>query len=110
MDNENDMRNFSFIRQADWSTGDAFFTTELPHKLQVGSLVKVSNVISTNNTTGVAGSAYNGEFTVTGITSANQFEVAGTSYNPGFFNNNTSNRITTLPTFQKISGNVNFYI
>ena len=110
LNNENEMRNFSFIRNANWNGGTASYATELPHHLSIGTKVQINNVISSNNTTGVAGSAYNGEFTVTGITSANQFEVAGTSYNPGFFNNNTSNRITTLPTFQKISGNVNFYI
>ena len=110
MDNENDMRNFSFIRQADWNSGDAFFTTELPHKLQVGAKVKINNVISTNNTTGVAGSAYNGEFNVTGIVSANQFKVTGTTYDPGYFTNDTSQRTTSLPTFQKIQGTSNLYI
>ena len=110
LNNENEMRNFSFIRNANWLGGTASYATELPHRLSVGTKVQINNVISTNNTTGVAGSAYNGEFTVTGITSANQFEVAGTSYNPGLFTNDTSNRVTTLPTFQKISGNVNFYI
>ena len=110
LNNENEMRNFSFIRNANWSAGTASYATELPHNLTVGTKVQINNVISTNNTTGVAGSAYNGEFTVTGITSANQFEVTGTSYDPGYFTNNTSNRITTLPTFQKTSGNVNFYI
>ena len=110
MDNENEMRNFSFIRQADWNSGDAFFTTEVPHHLQVGAKVKINNVISTNNTTGVAGSAYNGEFNVTGIVSANQFKVDGTSYDPGYFNNDTSQRTTSLPTFQKISGTTNLYI
>jgi len=110
LNNESDMRNFSFIRKTGWNNGTASYTTELPHNLSVGAKVKINNVISTNNTTGVAGSAYNGEFTVTGITSANQFEVAGTTYNPGLFTNDTSNRITTLPTFQKLTGNVNFYI
>ena len=110
LNNENEMRNFSFIRNANWSGGTASYATELPHGLCVGTKVKINNVISTNNTTGVAGSAYNGEFTVTGITSANQFEVSGTSFDPGYFLNNTSNRITTLPTFQRITDNVNFYI
>lgn len=110
MSNENEMRNFSFIRQADWNNGTALFTTELPHLVSIGSKVKITNVTSTNNTTGVAGSAYNGEFTVTGINSANQFKVNGTTYDPGYFTNDTSQRITSLPTFQKIEGTSNLYI
>ena len=58
----------------------------------------------------MAGSAYNGEFNVTGIISANQFRVAGTTYDPGYFTNDTSQRTTSLPTFQKLQGNTNLYI
>ena len=108
--NENDMRNFSFIRHADWDNGTASYTTELPHHVSVGAKIEIENVISTNNTTGVGGSAYNGSFTVTGITSANQFVVEGTSYDPGYFNSDTSSRVTTLPTFKKITSNANLYI
>ena len=57
-----------------------------------------------------AGSFYNGEFNVTGIISANQFRVAGTTYDPGYFTNDTSQRTTSLPTFQKLQGNTNLYI
>jgi len=110
MSNENEMRNFSFIRHADWDNGVAQYTTETPHGLSVGAKVLVENVISTNNTTGAAGSAFNGTFTVSGITSANAFQVNGTSYDSGDFTNNVSNRTTSLPTYKRVEGGRNIFI
>ena len=56
-------------------------------------------------------SGFNGEFTVTGITSANQFVVTGGSnIDPGQFNNNVSLRTTTLPTFKRLETNNAFSI
>ena len=101
MTNETDMRNFSFLRQANWSGGTSYYTSEKPHGLVVGTEVTIKNVKSTNNLTGVANSAYNGNFVVAGISSANTFYVTGPTVDPGFFNNNTSLRDTSLPTFQK---------
>ena len=74
--------------------------TELPHHLTVGSEVEIANVISANNTVGVAQSGYNNTFTVTGISSARQFTVA-TTVDPGEFQTNTNSRTTSLPTFKR---------
>ena len=110
MTNETEMRNFSFIRKAEWSGGDAYYTTELPHQLTIGSRVKVVNTTSTNNVLGVGNSGFNGTFTVTGISSATQFRVTGDNVNPGDFTNNTSDRTVSLPTFQRIDSNENVYV
>jgi len=110
MSNFTEMRNFSFIRKADWSSDEATYTTELPHNLSIGSKVKVVNVTSTNNTTAIGNSGFNGTFTVTGIASANQFTVTNTYDDPGAFNNNTSSRTTSLPTFQRVENSHNLYV
>ena len=98
--NSTQLRNPRYIANASWSGGTANIVTEIPHGLKVGSQVEILNVTSTNNTTGVANSAYNGTFDVAGISSAKQFSVAITN-NPGTFTNNTSNRTTSLPYFKK---------
>ena len=75
----------------------------------MGNMVKIDNVTSSINPTGVGNSGYNGEFTVTGITSATGFTVT-LADNPGTFSNNTSSRTTSLPTFSRNEGNHDFYI
>jgi len=111
MSNSNEMRNFSFLRAARWVTGGtAYYTSEIPHKLSVGSQVKIVNVTSANNTTGVANSGFNGTYTVAGISSASEFSVTGMSVDPGTFTNNTSSRTTSLPTFQRTQSKYNFYV
>ena len=110
MSNLGQMRNFSFLRDANWDAGTAYYTSELPHDLTVGSKVNIEKVTSTNNLTGIANSAFNGEFTVAGISSANTFFVTGSVTDPGTFTNNTSVRTTDLPTFKRIRANKTFYI
>ena len=112
MSNVTQMRNFRFIRKADWvSSTEVKYTTELPHNVSVGSLVKINNITSSNFPVAIGNSGFNGEFTVTGITSANQFVVTGgSSVDPGQFNNNVSARTTTLPTFQRLETNNSFSI
>jgi hypothetical protein len=110
MTNVTEMRNFSFLRAAEWTSNTANYTTELPHNLSIGSKVKVVNVTSANNTTAIGNSGFNGIFTVTGISSANQFTVTNNYDDPGAFTNNTSNRTTSLPTFQRLEAKNNFYV
>ena len=110
MSNLGQVRNFSFIRDAHWDAGTAYYTTELPHNVSIGGKVVVEKVTSTNNLTGIANSAFNGEFTVAGISSANTFYVTGSATDPGTFSNNTSVRTTDLPTFRKLRANKTFYI
>ena len=110
MSNVTEMRNFRFISKADWSGGTAYYTTEQPHQLSIGSSVTVSNVISANFPTGAGNSGFNGTFKVTGITSARQFYVDGVSDNPGAFTNNVDSRTTSLPTFSRKNLKNDFYL
>ena len=100
LSNSTDLRNPRIIADASWSSNTASIITELPHDLKTGSQVEIVNITSSNNTTGIANSAFNGTFTVTGISSAKQFSVALTE-DPGTFTSDTSERTTSLPNFKK---------
>ena len=91
---------FRFIANASWSSNVANILTELPHDLKIGSQVEIKNIVSENNPVGTANSGFNGNFNVTGITSAREFTVSlVSSTGPGAFTNDTSARTTSLPTF-----------
>lgn len=98
--NVTNLRNQKIIANATWDGSNVNIITELPHDLSVGSQVKVVNLTSTKNLAGAANSAYNGTFTVTGISSSKHFKYALTD-NPGTITNNISNRTTSLPHFQR---------
>jgi len=98
--NSTQFRNFRFIADANWVGGTANIITEFPHDLNVGSEVEVINVLSGNNTTGIANSAFNGTHTVTGISSARHFSF-GLTGDPGAFLNDTSTRNANLPYFKR---------
>jgi hypothetical protein len=96
--NENEIRNFRIISNASWDGTYAYFDTELPHELSIGSQVSVLNVVSSANTAGTVNSGFNLNYSVVGISSLKQFTV-GLSTNPGTFVNNVSTRTTSLPRF-----------
>ena len=98
--NINQQRNFRFIRDVRWDGSQVHVTTELPHKLQQDDQVQLLNITGSLNTTGAAGTAFNREYAVTGITSATTFRV-GLTTNPGTFTNDTSTRNTSLPYFKR---------
>ena len=109
LSNVSEQRNFKFISNATWDGTFAYYQTELPHNLSVGSAVEVLNVTSTNNTTGIASAGFNNTFNVVGISSAKSFQVA-LGENPGTFTNDLSNRTTSLPTFRRKRFNDTYYI
>jgi hypothetical protein len=96
--NENEIRNFRIISNASWDGTYAYFNTELPHELSIGSQVSVLNVVSSANTAGTVNSGFNLNYSVVGISSLKQFTV-GLTTNPGTFTNNVSTRTTSLPRF-----------
>ena len=100
LSNVNEQRNFRFIANANWASDVANILTELPHELSVDSRVELVNIKSGVNTTGLGNSGYNGQFAVTGITSAREFTV-GISTSPGAFENDTLTRTTALPYFKR---------
>lgn len=96
--NENEIRNFRIISNASWDGTYAYFNTELPHELSIGSQVSVLNVVSSANTAGTVNSGFNFGYSVVGISSLKQFTV-GLTTNPGTFVNNVSTRTTSIPRF-----------
>ena len=112
MTNETEMRNFSFLRTCTYvSSGVVTYDTELPHGLSVGSRVKILGATSSENTTGIGNSGYNGTFTVSDVTGLTQFKVNdGPTTDPNQFSNNVSTRTTALPTYQRVNTNNNYYI
>jgi len=112
LSNLSDQRNFKFLANARWDSNTAYFLSELPHGLKLGSEVLIQNIKSSNNPVGTANSGFNGTFNVTGINSAREFVVSLNSViGPGTFTNDTSNRTTSLPTFaqKKYKGTYQVY-
>ena len=107
--NANQQRNFRFIAGASWDGSSSTVDTELPHNLRVGSQVQINNIKSGNNTTGAGNSGFNGLFTVTGISSAKQFNV-GLATDPGTFSSDTSTRTTGLPFFRRKRYTDTYYV
>ena len=109
LSNQSEQRNFKFLSNATWDGTNAYYQTELPHDLSVGSVVEVLNVTSSENTTGISSSGYNNTFTVAGISSAKSF-YGPIASNPGTFTNDTSNRTTSLPTFKRKNYKDTYYV
>jgi len=109
LSNTTELRNPGFIATCNYSSGTANIITELPHNLTIGSQVEVLNVKSANNTTGVANSAFNGTFTITGISSTKQFSYTLGS-DPGEFQSDVNTRNTSLPYFKRKKTNNTYQI
>ena len=108
-------RNPRFISTCSASGSTVTVRTELPHNLNVNDKINVLNVKSSNNTTGVANSAFNGTFTVSAINSDKEFQhtttdTDGAVHNTGSFTSDTSDRTTSLPRFQRNDLQSNHYI
>ena len=110
MSNQAEMRNFRFIKNATTDGTFNTFTSELPHGLTLGSEVKINQVTSTVNTTGVANSGYNQKYTVVSVPKSDQFVVQMGVVNPGTFTNNTSQRNTSLPNFNRLRAPNNYFV
>ena len=109
LSNRNDLRNFKFIANAEWSANVATITTELPHNLSVGSEVQIVNVKSTNNTTATQDSGFDRNLTVASVPSSKQFTAALTA-DPGTFTNDTTVRDINLPYFRRVKYNDTYYV
>ena len=96
--NVSELRNPSFISTCTYSSPFAYVDTEKAHKLTVGSKVTLVDIKSSGNTAGVAGTGFNRDYTVVGVSSAKQF--IGLSTDPGVFTNATNVRDKTLPRFK----------
>ena len=93
-------------------------TTELPHDFIPGDIVKIQNITSSNNTSGVGiVSTYNGEYEVISVPASRKFTyiLEGLKTNPGTFQNSVNQRTTkqqreALPLVSRQNYKNNFYI
>ena len=104
-----ELRNPGFIADAEWAAGVATIYTELPHKLSVGSEVRIENVTSGLNTTTNNNAGYNGIFTVSGVTNSKIFTY-NLELNPGDFQNDTTIRDLSLPRYSQVRLKNNYQI
>jgi hypothetical protein len=105
------LRNPKIIKTITYSSGTAFVKTELPHNLVIGDTVKVSNVVSSNQTA----ESYNGSFKVITVVNPREFTITGFTSSPGTFLNQVNQRSTqqqveALPTVQKEKSRDSLYI
>ena len=111
-------RNWRFIRDASlFNLNQSFyrFETELPHQLNVGDKVRITNVISTLNPAAIDTRGYNGEFIVSQILDAFSFTTPRTDVNgilksdPGDYANDNNQRNLLLPRFEKKDNEINLF-
>lgn len=101
LSNVNQLRNPRFIANATTDGTYAYYQTEIPHQLSIGSEVEILNIKSSDNLTGTKNSGYNGTFTVAGISSSKMFYVE-VETTPGTFDlSQTGNRSSSLPVFRR---------
>ena len=109
-------RNLRLIGFSTVSGPTVTVTTSLPHDLDVNEKVKIKNVKSDTNITGVGNSGYNGTFSITSVPSSKTFtynvtDVNGIIHNPGTFTISQLNtRGIDLPRFERSDILSNFYI
>ena len=86
--NTTDFRNVKILHNLnfDATTGITTVTSEVPHKLKSGSIVKINKVKSSNNVTADANIGFNGSYEVDNIIDSKTFEiVVPLANNPGTF-------------------------
>jgi microcystin-dependent protein len=103
-------KNPRFIAKCSLNAGVVTVVSELAHNLQVGDSVIIKNVTDSSNTIGADNLGYNGTFTVASIVNDMSFTYTTTKTLGVTFTNNTSNRTTLLPRFERNNLQSNFYI
>ena len=84
--------------------------TEEPHNLEVGAVVNVNKITSSNNATGIGSSGFNGRYSVIGITSDRGFQYS-LSVNPGTSTLDAQTRtVDNLANFEKNETKRSFYV
>jgi len=104
-------RNPRFISTCSFNDSTLIVTviSELPHNLQVGDSIIVKNVTDSTNPAGVGNSGYNRTVGVTSVVDDMTFRYAVGITSIGTFTNNTTNRTTLLPRFERNNLQSNLY-
>lgn len=101
-------RNPRFISTCSRASSTVTVISELPHNLQNGDSIIIKNVTDSTNTTGEDNLGYNGTFTVESVVDDMTFTYI-TTRTPASFTNNTTNRTTSLPRFERNKLQSNLY-
>jgi hypothetical protein len=104
-------RNIRFISKCSFNptTSTVTIISELPHNLQVGDSIIIKNVTDSTNTTGEDDLGYNGTFTISVVDDDMTFRHTTTRTPGTTFTNNTTNRTTLLPRFERNNLQSNLY-
>jgi hypothetical protein len=102
-------RNPRFISTCSRASSTVTVISELPHNLQVGDSIIVKNVTDSTNPAGVGNSGYNRTVGVTSVVDDMTFRYAVGITSIGTFTNNTTNRTTLLPRFERNNLQSNLY-
>jgi len=99
-------RNPRFISTCSYNslTSTVTVISELPHNLQNDDSIIIENVTDTST----SGTSYNGTFVVESVVNDMTFTYI-TTETPGSFTNNTTNRTTLLPRFERNNLQSNLY-
>ena len=90
LSNENEQRNATFISNVEWNSGTATVTTELPHRLSVGSTVELNN----------CGDEFNGSYKISSVVTSKKFSFL--MEDPGaVFGADTNTRDDSLPYYTR---------
>ena len=109
-------RNPRFITTCSAAVNTVTVISELPHKLKVGDIIIVKNVVDTVNTTGEDNQGYNGTFSVASTPNDMTFtysttDIFGVGHVTGSFSNNINARtVSSIPYFARNDLKSNFYI
>ena len=103
-------RNLSLIAKVERLNSTVTVRSELSHNLQVNDTVIIRYVTDSTNPTAIYDRGYNGTFTVASVANDMTFTYAlPTIREPGTFTNNTSDRTTTSPRFERNNLQTNPY-
>ena len=103
-------KNPRFIAKCTRTSGTVTIISELAHNLQVGDSVIIKNVTDSTNTAGTNNLGYNGAFTVASVADDMTFTYTTTATPGTTFTNNTANRTTSLPRFERNDLQSNLYV
>ena len=103
-------KNQRFIAKCTRVSSTVTVISELAHNLQVGDTIIIKNVTDSTNTAGADNLGYNGTFVVASIVDDMTFTYAITRTPGTTFTNNTANRTTSLPRFQRNDLQSNLYV
>ena len=103
-------RNPRFIAKCTRSSGTVTIISELPHNLKTNDTVIIKNVTDGTNIIGADNLGYNGTFTVASVADNMTFTYTTTATPGTPFTNDTTNRTTLLPRFERNDLQSNLYV